>query len=470
MYEKTWLKSCNVIVLPEENNSYRLWARDTGQSFILDHTQAAAWFDGDVNRLGNLKDDMREAGLIRESDKASLNPNLLDDLKPLLVQQWLRFYSESPELTILFNTRSMPENNPLLVLGPYGTVIWRAIINGEKIGQIRSRVLRLFGADEVLPFLARLMRLGFLMPLKQVLDLLLGEEKIIKEFHTPEVQFMIPHSRIPWYCIWEISTICDTRCQICYLQDYQKPGPQGAELDKLIEQIDRMGIFYVTLLGGEAMLRPDLEDVIARLRRSDIFVKLITNGNLLTPERARMLAQANLNHIEISFDGLTAHSHEQSRAPGTFRKAEKAVRFAQDSGIPRVGMVFTLYSQNVGDLPHLPEFMKNQRINECYISLFHKTGLMGSKSAIKPLPAEMLSQVYRLVKQWESRDPGLTITLLPLCTCGHTSAVISADMTLRPCTFSYESSVGNLTHNSLANLWSRLGERPRIDTVWCQNS
>lgn len=467
MSEQTWKKSCNVVVHSEEDNSYRLRMRGSDRSFHLNVTQADAWFAGDIHGLEAITDELQQAGFILETPSAHFIPHPLDNLK-LALSRGMRFYSESPELNVLFNSRSMQENNPLLVLGPYGSVIWNAIINDASIGEIRRRVVRMFGADEVVPFLKRLMNLGFLALQKEILEMPTGDQHIIKEFFTPEIQFMLPHSRIPWYCIWEISTLCDTRCQICYLKDYQTPGPEGVQLETIIDELDHMGVFYVTLLGGEAMLRPDLETIIARLRGTDIFVKLVTNGNLLTVERAKMLRQANLNHLEISFDGLTADSHEQSRAPGTFRKAQQAVHRAQDAGIPRVGMVFTLYAQNFHDLPQLPSFMRQHKITECYISMFRKTGLMGSRSAIQPLPSDKLPQVYRLVKQWKTQEQDLNITLLPLCTCGHTSAVIGADMSLRPCTFSYHSAVGKIGEHSLADLWARMGEKQRLDTVWCE--
>ena len=143
-------------------------------------------------------------GRFSEFSNKPFIPHRLDNLRLTLPKRWLRFYSESPELTILFNTKSMQENNPLLALGPYGSVIWNGIVNGNTVGEIRRRVLRLFGTDEVLPFLARLMKLGLLAPLEQISGQVWGEQKMIKEFLAPEVQFMLHHSRVPWYCLWKV--------------------------------------------------------------------------------------------------------------------------------------------------------------------------------------------------------------------------------------------------------------------------
>ena len=462
-----WQKPCNVVVLRGENNTYRIFHQALKKSFDLSHAQIQAWYDGNLSGLGTVADKMKADGIIKEVPEPPFLPHLLDNLHPSISPRWVRFYSETAELTIIYNTQQMAENNPLLVLGPYGSVIWHHIMDGSNIGEIRACALRLFGADEVLPFLARLMHLGFLVPLKQVLNVSFAEQRILKEFNAPEIQFMLAHALIPWYCIWEVTTICNIRCQICYLQEYQNPGPQGAELDRLMDQLDKSGIFYITLLGGEALLRNDLEEIVSRLRNANIFVKLITNGHTLTAKRAAALAKAGLNHIEISFDGLTKISHEKSRIPDAFNKAEQSLRVAQENGIPRVGIVLTLHSQSIDDLPSLPVFMKEHGIHECYLSLFRKTGLMGSQSAISPVSMEKLSASNRMVTSWRNQYPDLTIALIPICTCGRTSVVIGADMNLRPCPFSYESAMGNLNYESLDSLWTRMGESARAGALWC---
>lgn len=463
-------KSPDVIVLSEEAGGYRIIKRNNKHTIGLDHLQAQAWFDGNLNALGDLLEPMIQMGVIQMADAPPFFSSGLDNLIPKRVLQGIRFYLESPELTILFNTCAMREENPLLVLGPYASVLWQGIVHEETIGEIRKRALRLFGTDEVIPFLARLMSLGFLLPLKSIQETPPVKEVIVKEFFAPEIQFMMRHSRVPWYCLWEINTECDTRCQICYLREYQNPGPQAQERDGIIEQIDQMGIFYVTLLGGEALLRKDLEEIILRLRRANIFVKLITNGHLLTAQRATSLVAAGLNEVEISFDGITALSHERSRVRGSFGAAQEALRVGQECGIPRVGMVLTVYSQNFQDLYGLPAFMREHHVRECYLSLFRKTGLMGGRSSITPISADELLKAQHLTRKWRKVHPDLTIALLPDCTCGRTSVVIGADNTLRPCPSSYDSAMGNLLETPLMDIWARIGEQARTGILWCKPS
>ena len=138
---------------------------------------------------------------------------------------------------------------------------------------------------------------------------------------------------------------------------------------------------------------------------------------------------------------------------GHFIKRYRPSAMRRKAASRAVGMVMTLHSQNISDLPNLPMFMEEHQISECYISLFRKTGLMGKCSLITPLSIQALSDANRMVTAWSANHSDLTIALLPVCTCGRTSVVVGADMTLRPCPFSYDFAVGNLTEDTFTNLW-----------------
>ena len=173
-------------------------------------------------------------------------------------------------------------------------------------------------------------------------------------------------------------------------------------------------------------------------------------------------------HVQQILHGRSSGYGRSISSPIMQRMALNAL--SQAMGAKRkFGRLFTLGYDDDSAFDCMLIIARLVSLRQSLASIFHKTGLMGGKSAIKPLTAEMLPKVYRLVKEWQSQFANLTITLLPLCTCGHTSAVIGADMTLRPCTFSYDSVLGNLSQSSLADLWLRMGEKQRINTIWCEN-
>ena len=56
----------------------------------------------------------------------------------------------------------------------------------------------------------------------------------------------------------------------------------------------------MTISGGEPLLHPELDDIIAHIRRYPIIAGMITNGYLLTADRIQRLNRAGLDHLQIS--------------------------------------------------------------------------------------------------------------------------------------------------------------------------
>lgn len=97
---------------------------------------------------------------------------------------------------------------------------------------------------------------------------------------------------------------CNLACAYCNeYDDYSKP----VETDVVLERVDalgRLGTAIITISGGEPLLHPDLDQIIARIRRTGAIAGLITNGYLLTADRIHRLNRAGLDHMQISIDNV----------------------------------------------------------------------------------------------------------------------------------------------------------------------
>jgi len=116
----------------------------------------------------------------------------------------------------------------------------------------------------------------------------------------------------------EVTKRCNARCDFC---DYWQESPPK-ELEDYVEVVKKLRPLSVSLTGGEPLLRKDLAEVIASLRRNFgfLFLSLVTNGSLLTREGGLELWNRGLDEMSISLDypdgrhdrerglpGLTAH-------------------------------------------------------------------------------------------------------------------------------------------------------------------
>jgi len=97
---------------------------------------------------------------------------------------------------------------------------------------------------------------------------------------------------------------CNLACAYCNeYDDFSSPVP----LDVMRRRLDRLaelGTTIITLSGGEPLLHPELDDIIARIRSHGIMAGMITNGYLLTTDRIHRLNQAGLEHLQISIDNV----------------------------------------------------------------------------------------------------------------------------------------------------------------------
>lgn len=97
---------------------------------------------------------------------------------------------------------------------------------------------------------------------------------------------------------------CNLDCAYCSEYDtHSKPVP----IEELLRRIDKLaalGTTTVTITGGETLLHPELEQVIARIRSYKMICVMITNGYLLSVDRIRSLNRAGLDRMQISIDNI----------------------------------------------------------------------------------------------------------------------------------------------------------------------
>ena len=97
---------------------------------------------------------------------------------------------------------------------------------------------------------------------------------------------------------------CNLACTYCNeFDDFSKPV-DTAEMFRRIDRLADFGTAVVTISGGEPLLHPELDQIIARIRKGGMLAGLITNGYLLTAERIERLNRAGLEYLQISIDNV----------------------------------------------------------------------------------------------------------------------------------------------------------------------
>lgn len=157
------------------------------------------------------------------------------------------------------------------------------------------------------------------------------------------------------YLFWEATLRCNLRCRHCGSAcEVDSPLTELATeqvlqiVDEIAEDFDPRRI-CVAITGGEPLLRRDLERVVGAMARHGMEPGLVTNGTLLSAERARTLADAGLVSIAISVDGR-APEHEEIRGPKTYAQALAALTHAREAGIAAVEAITCVRPANLRTL------------------------------------------------------------------------------------------------------------------------
>lgn len=154
---------------------------------------------------------------------------------------------------------------------------------------------------------------------------------------------------------WELTYACNLECAHC-LSSSGRRDPRELtteQCEAVIDELQKMKVFYVNIGGGEPTIRPDFWHLVEYAVDHQVGVKFSTNGVRLTPERARWLASTDYVDVQISLDGATAEVNDYVRGPGSYDTAIAALQNLADAGFEdaKISVVCTR-----ANIPQLDEF------------------------------------------------------------------------------------------------------------------
>jgi len=166
---------------------------------------------------------------------------------------------------------------------------------------------------------------------------------------------------------------CNLRCVMCDAWTSRQDARDELSTDdwlQVIAQAKPLGLANLKLFGGEPTLRQDLAIIVERASTLGIRCALVTNGTLLTEERARALVEAGLAELDLSLDASTPALHDSIRgAPGAWRRTMRGLQAMQQAAqslnhrlFVRVNAV--VMRENYSDMPSLARLLSGLAVDE----------------------------------------------------------------------------------------------------------
>jgi mycofactocin biosynthetic radical S-adenosylmethionine protein MftC len=151
---------------------------------------------------------------------------------------------------------------------------------------------------------------------------------------------------------WELTYACNLSCVHCLSSSGRRdPRELSTEQCKaVIDELERMQVFYVNIGGGEPTVRPDFWELLDCATQHHVGVKFSTNGVRITAEVAARLAASDYVDVQISLDGATAEINDAVRGRGSFDMAVRALENLAEAGFTDAKISVVMTRHNVAQL------------------------------------------------------------------------------------------------------------------------
>ncbi|GFG73131.1 mycofactocin radical SAM maturase [Mycobacterium botniense] len=151
---------------------------------------------------------------------------------------------------------------------------------------------------------------------------------------------------------WELTYACNLSCVHC-LSSSGKRDPHElstGQCKAIIDELERMQVFYVNIGGGEPTVRQDFWELVDYATEHRVGVKFSTNGVRITSEVAARLAASDYVDVQVSLDGATAEVNDAVRGAGSYAMAVRALENLAAAGFRNAKISVVVTRHNVGQL------------------------------------------------------------------------------------------------------------------------
>jgi AdoMet-dependent heme synthase len=270
----------------------------------------------------------------------------------------------------------------------------------------------------------------------------------------------------------DITYRCNERCVHCYL-DHDDHGEMSTEeIKAVLLQLAEAGVFFLTISGGEILMRLDFFDILEFARRQLFNVKLKTNGVMIREAEAKRLRELGVEQVQISVYSHRPEIHDAiTKLPGSLQRTLDSIRLLRSQGL-KVTIANVLMAANRHDYQGVIRLARELGVGYS-IDPTITPKIDGDRSLLQ-LGIES-SELHELFHDPELIDdvdkfcapppvPGEDVMEGYPCSAAHTSCYISPYGDVFPCV-QFPLPSGNLRKQSFAEIWNGSEQLQQVRSI-----
>ncbi len=190
----------------------------------------------------------------------------------------------------------------------------------------------------------------------------------------------------------ELTHRCPLACPYC--SNPLELDQRSAELDteswnKVFSEAAALGVLHAHLSGGEPAARRDLIDIVAHCASVGLYTNLITSGIGLTAERIKALADAGLDHVQLSIqDSEAASADHIAGYEGAFVRKRAVAGWVTAAGLPLTvnAVIHRANISRAGEMVKLAVALGARRVEVAHVQ-YYGWGVV-NRAALMPTKAQ----------------------------------------------------------------------------------
>jgi pyrroloquinoline quinone biosynthesis protein E len=198
----------------------------------------------------------------------------------------------------------------------------------------------------------------------------------------------------------ELTHRCPLACPYCsnpLALDPREEELSTSDWTRVFSQAAQLGVLHAHLSGGEPVARQDLALIITHCASVGLYTNLITSGIGLTQDRVRELAQAGLDHAQLSIQDSDAPSADRIAGyKGAFARKQAVAEWIVQAGLPLTvnAVIHRANISRAGKMVELAVRLGARRVEIAHTQyygwgLLNRAALMPSRAAVEAAIAEV---------------------------------------------------------------------------------
>ena len=213
----------------------------------------------------------------------------------------------------------------------------------------------------------------------------------------------------PTQLSFDITNKCNFKCLHCFNRSSEnfvmKDELTDEEVMEFVHDLVKIKPYNICFCGGEPLLRDKLIYKAASiLSKAEINVSMVTNGSLMTKEKAIRLKESGALRIQVSLDGATKESYAKLRQSDSYDKAVNAIKYLKEVGINDLSVSFTPTSFNVHEFKDVFKIIYDLGAKELRVQPIMIIGRAKQHiSELEPSPLQyrnLVKDIYEIQSQY----------------------------------------------------------------------